>query len=73
MTLSTDESARLVALQSGYDKLISGSKTTSVAWGSTKVDYGAGDVARLKAEIDALLAKSSTSARTRGAIRFRVL
>jgi|WetSurMetagenome_2_1015567.scaffolds.fasta_scaffold434306_2 hypothetical protein len=70
MALTTDELARLAALRKAYDDLITGKKVTRVSIGGRLVEYGAGDMARIKQEVDSLSAKNM--GRTRGAVRFRI-
>lgn len=72
MSLSADDAARLAALKSAYDKLISGSAVASVSSGGRRVEYSKGDIATVKAEIEALEAKCSSGRRQRGAVRFRI-
>ena len=71
MALTADEAARLVALQSAYDALITGKKAVRVSIGDRSAEFGAGDIARIKSEIDVLTAKNS--GRTRGAVGFRIV
>lgn len=78
MALDPTQTARLASLQMAYDQLITGSAVAMVQTGGLtgrKVQYGPGDIARLKDEIDTLTALAASSAanpRTRGAVRFRL-
>lgn len=74
MALSDADAARLASLKAAYDALISGVRVARVrTTAGREVEYGQGDVAALKREIDQLeaLATSTTGAR-RGALRFQV-
>lgn len=73
MALTDAQAARLAKLQTAYDALIGGSKVQRISTpNGPSVEYGPGDTAKLKAEIDQLNAAASTSAYQRGAIRFTV-
>jgi hypothetical protein len=73
MSLSTDDQARLASLRAARDKLLTGTNTVRVSSDAGDVVYGTGDLANLRAEIQQLEAKdTSTTGRTRGALRFRV-
>jgi hypothetical protein len=73
MALSAPDADRLAKLQAAYDALLTGAKETSVKFADGRgVDYAAGDMTKLKSEIDQLNAKASPRGRSRGAIGFRV-
>jgi len=73
MALSAEDQARLETLRKAYDKLIAGTKAVSVATDFGTVTYGQGDIAALREEIKQLEAKNTTTGRTRGPVRFKVL
>jgi hypothetical protein len=73
MALSDSDAARLASLQAACDKLITGAKVARVVFPDGRtVEYGAGDMTKLKQEIDQLNAAGSTSGNKRGALRFTV-
>lgn len=74
MALSDADAARLALLQAAYDKLISGQRVARVRTSAGReVEYGQGDTAALKREIDQLVAlQASTTATRRGALTFQV-
>jgi hypothetical protein len=73
MSLTEADAARLAMLQAAYDKLIAGTQVAAVRFADGRsVNYTAGDLAVLKAEIDKLNAAAANPCRSRGAIRFNV-
>lgn len=73
MALTSEETARLASLQAAYDALVAGTKTVRMTAGGRTREYAQGDLRRLKAEIDVLVAKrDSRSGSARGALRFRI-
>jgi hypothetical protein len=75
VALSTEDAARLAALRTAYDQLIMGANVVRVqlAHGGRLTDFGPGDAARLKQEIDRLeTLDANPCARRRGALRFRI-
>jgi hypothetical protein len=73
MALSDPDAARLASLQAAYDKLITGAKVARVVFPDGRPSNTlAGEMTKLKKEIDQLMAAGSTSGNRRGALRFIV-
>lgn len=71
MALTTEQTVRRDRLQAAYDKLICGQNATVTQSNGRRVEYGPGDAALLKQEIDQLNAQATSRGRTRGALTFR--
>ncbi|MCZ8195018.1 gpW family head-tail joining protein [Brevundimonas sp.] len=72
MALSAEDAARLQQLQTARDELMGGRRVSRVQSNGRTVEYAAGSLADVVAEIDRLeaLAKGAPAAR-RGVMRFR--
>jgi hypothetical protein len=73
MPLSLADQARLAALRSARDQLLTGKAVAKASYGSGQsVDYAQADMKALREEIAKLEADEAPRGRRRGAIRFFV-
>lgn len=73
MPLSLADQARLAALRSARDQLLTGKAVAKASYGAGQsVDYAQADMTALRDEIAKLEAAEASSGRRRGAIRFFV-